>query len=83
MYLRQFSFYDISRRCVSLNYVPEAESDDLLCSGCRGVPGRDPGHHRTVRCQVESPIQDEENSKTFRGQTGPSWRRQGETQETL
>ena len=62
-----------------MNYVPQTESDDLLYSGRRGMPGWDGRHHGAVHSQVESSLQDEENSKTFRGQTRPSWRGQGET----
>ena len=62
-----------------MNYVPQTESDDLLYSGRRGMPGWDGRHHGAVHSQVESSLQNEENSKTFRGQTRPAWRGQGET----
>ena len=64
MYERLF-IRNIPALCVSLNYVPEAESDDLLSAGRRGVSCGGPGHHGAVHCQVESSLQDEENCKTF------------------
>ena len=82
MYERLFIRY-IPALCVSLNYVPEAEYDDLLSAGRRGVSSGGPGHHGAVHCQVESSLQDEENCETFRGQTGPTWWRQGERQERV